>query len=168
METIHYYEARANTVKTEDIVLADNNRLLLRGLRGEGDAKVVDSMCIKDHYAGQHDDDKYVPEDKTDMGWFGYFIGASKDLTYLHLYEFCRDGQIDSVEPLFSGLTLNTLIKSLALTATNVVEGKLFTMLRPLFGNARSNLLDVYIGNCDVGGEAVVCFLLPWRGAVGL
>ena len=154
MEQIGYYEAQANTIKTDDIVLGYQNRLILQSLRREWcDTEAIHSITISDY---GYSDNCYVPENTIDVGWFGFFIGRDKDLTELFLCSFGNEGQqsqIDFVVPLFKGLVQNTSIKTLNIADTNLFEGRLFTMLQPLFANRNSHLTELWINTPFYGEE---------------
>jgi len=153
------YEAQASTIRIEDIASNDNNRLILHRLkRNSGDdeynqilyiQKLNDSRITIQEVECEEDD--YTPEGAYDMGWLGYFIGKNNHLKELDLSSFTR-ADTELIEPLLRGVNNNKSIDKLNFYGTDLLGGRVFTMLVPFFTN-NDNFVTISTEECVLGEE---------------
>jgi hypothetical protein len=83
----------------------------------------------------------------------GYFIGKSKHLKNLFLHSLVPSGdiRIESLyEAFFFGVNNNKSINRIEFRGTDLLGGKIFTMMEPFFKN-NSNLTNIEIMHCNFG-----------------
>ena len=147
-----WYMVREDHVRLEEITSSWENRCVLERLRDNGEDQRYDEeddecfLCILDEGLEDeftnHFDYKFIIRRGDDLGWLGYFIGNSKDLTVLHMNcsfplgfplieGICRNQTIQTLEiandfgdytSLISSLLRNNLASLLLknMTVTNV------------------------------------------------
>lgn len=149
------YKAQADSINVEDITTNTHKRSLLRRLQVPGGGDVVTDLSIQSEHGEGSSIIDYVPEDINDIGWLGYFIGKSEHLKNLFLYPLVHPGSIDIeslYKALFRGVNNNKSIESIEFRGTDLLGGKIFTMLGPFFKNNYS-LNRLCMSRCVLADE---------------
>ena len=155
--TIQMYDAQAHSIKIEDIATNNNNRIMLRRIRRNNakDHNNETLYIIDDHEDEGEDCIDYVPEGAKDMGWLGYFISKNENLTKLYLSAFTPISGVSIAEvlgPFFKGMSRNKSITHLEIYETDLLGGRIFTMLCPFFENSPT-LTGLDIHQCHLGDD---------------
>ena len=155
MDNVQAYDAQAETIKVEDIATNGNNIIVLSRLQRNNDEADVDkALWIQNN----HDEEgegcvDYCPEGPKDMGWLGYFVGRHKHLLELYIRDFeptSGESVRDVLEPFFRGVSNNKSIRKVDFNDTDLLGGKVFTMLGPFFKN-NSYLTCLAVNECNFG-----------------
>ena len=157
------YEAQADTINVDDIATNSNNRIVMRRIKRNEAKFADDELWIQNQHNDYGEDcTEYVPEGAYDMGWLGYFIGKNEHLEHLYIMPFEPTSGAsvrDVIVPFFRGVSRNKSIRRIDFTNTDLLEGKVFTMLTPFFRH-NHNLTDINIEECDFGDEGCRLFAL--------
>jgi len=156
--TIQMYDAQAGSIKVKDIANNVNNRTMLERMRRNNSKDRTSLYIINDH-DGEGDEGEYcvdyVPEGRNDMGWLGYFVGKNENLTNLNIRTFNPTSGTsvgDVLEPFFSGVSNNKSITRLDIYETDLLGGRMFTMLCPFFENTQT-LSEITIRESNLGDD---------------
>ena len=87
MDDVARYDARADTIRVDDIATDTNNQIVLRRFKRKD---AIEMLRID--YEHNHDDEEdcvyYFPEGDYDMRWLGYFVGKNDCLKQLVIKPF--------------------------------------------------------------------------------
>ena len=144
------YQARAGSIKVEDITSDEYNQIFLQRLRDNDPTRK--RMWVQNSI---DDDCHYVPSEN-DAGWMGYFVGSNQKLEEVSFGDLSG---IDKrqIDFFISGMQRNRSIHSLQFASTNLFGGEMFNMLYPFFKH-NGSLSNFTLGNCNLNEEG--CRLL--------
>jgi hypothetical protein len=162
-----YYDAHVNDVNLEEITSSENNANILRALHDgypHGDLEKSGIQVFTEDYEGllivddDHEKD-FVIREGDDLGWLGYFIGASKCLEALSI----RDLPVERerIDAFMEGLARNKSIQEVGFL-TDIGEAGVLTLGD--FFKSNKNLSMIGFGHNNFGQEEHshdnICFAL--------
>jgi len=147
-----YYDARVNDVNLRDITSSGQNANILRALRDgdpHGSRGKSGIFVFAEEYEGDRFEggEEFIVREGDDLGWLGYFIGASKCLEALSI----RDLPVERerIDALMGGIARNKSIQEVGFL-TDIGESGL---LLDDFFRSNKNLSMIGFANSNFGHQ---------------
>ena len=154
----------ADTMKIEDIVSDENNRAILRKLRGNDTEFTKLRLSIGDVWDVKRKENEYRPEGTAhDVGWLGYYIGKNACLNELHLSYLGNNANIDAFKSFCGGVNSNRSIQKIVFKDLDLSGGEIFRSLHPFF-ELNYHLSEIEVENCNFGSGSARWFALALKG----